>query len=429
MATAQPRASVADFLGQVIPAASERIQRILDSVRTHLGMDVAFASEITGGRRVFRHVSAASEAPQIPVGASDPLEETYCQRVVDGRLPQIIHDAVKEPEAAALPVTAALPVGAHLAVPLRLSDGRLYGTFCCFSSNADPSLNRRDLAMLQAFADLAAAEIEAQLREGEGHEESIREISQVIADRAVTMVYQPIYDLEAGAIGVEALARFHDWEQRPPSDWFERAHQVGLGVELELVAARVALAGLPYLPRDLYLSVNFSPEAVLSGRIESLLAEAPPGRLVIEVTEHAAIKDYGTFAEALEPLRRRARVAVDDVGAGYAGLRHILDLAPDIIKLDTSLVRGIDQDPARRALALAMIAFASGIDSTIVAEGVENASELAVLRELGVAKAQGYHLSRPLPLMAVQQFLYSDGRTAPPDPIPASGQRTRRRRA
>lgn len=413
VAAVRERPPVAALLGELIPGAAGRIQRILESIRVHLGMDVAFASEFADGRRVFRHISAGERGSPIKVGGSDPLEDSYCQRVIDGRLPEFIRDAAQVPEVASLPATAALPVGAHLSVPLRLSDGRLYGTFCCFSFSPDPSLTGRDLATLRAFAHLAAEEVETQLRDEEERLATADTVQRIIAERALTMVYQPIYDLESGAVGVEALARFRDYETSSPADWFERAHRVGLGIELELTAARLALAGLPYLPRDFTVAINFAPETILSGRIPALLADIPPGRVVIEVTEHAVIRDYHAFADALAPLRQRALVAVDDVGAGYSGLRHILDLKPDLIKLDMSLVRNIHQDPARRALALALVAFASGIDSLVVAEGVENGAELNALRELGIRRAQGYHLSRPLPLMAVQQFVQGEGRDAP----------------
>jgi EAL domain-containing protein (putative c-di-GMP-specific phosphodiesterase class I) len=382
------------------------IAHILDVVRSHLGMDIAFASEFTGGRRVFRHVSASPGDRAVTVGASDPLEASYCQRVVDGRLPELIHDASALPATAALEVTRAFPIGAHMSVPLRLTDGSVYGTFCCFSREADRSLNGRDLKMLRAFAELAAAQIERDLDERRTQEQITARIRDAISHDRLRMVYQPIYRIDDGApVGVESLARFPDCETRPPSDWFNEAAQVGLGVELDLAAVRQALAGLPYVPEQLYVAINVSPATLLSGELERVLETVPSGRVVVEITEHAAVSDYVGLRRALEPLRKRVRVAVDDVGAGYSGLRHILDLRPDIIKLDMSLTQGIDQDHARAVLAQALVSFASGIGCMIVAEGVERPEELETLRELGVDKAQGYHLSRPLPVMAVRQFL------------------------
>jgi EAL domain-containing protein (putative c-di-GMP-specific phosphodiesterase class I) len=386
-------------------APPDTITRMLKAIRAHLGMDVAFASEIFGGEVHIRHADTDAGGP-IRVGDVFPAGESYCQRIIDGRLPQLMSDTSEFPEAAALACTAALPVGAVLSVPIRLGDGSTYGTFCCFSFAANGSLNHRDLAMIRAFAELAAGEIDARLGEQRIREATVARIRAVIDQGQIRAVFQPVYRLSDGVItGVESLARFPDCEMRPPSDWFAEADEVGLGVELELAAAKAALECLRYLPEDISLGINLSPSALLSAELQPLIASVPAGRIVVEVTEHAAVNDYAALVRALAPLRQRVRLAIDDVGAGYSGLRHILDLAPDLIKLDMSLVRDIDKDPARRSLALAMVGFASGIDSQIVAEGVETAEELAILRELGVPRAQGYYLCRPMPLMAVRHFL------------------------
>lgn len=387
----------------------DSVTRILKAIRRHLGMDVAFASEVANGEVAIRRLDAAPGGP-IHLGQVFAAEESYCQRIIDGRLPRLIRDTGKEPEAAALQCTRAVPVGAHLSVPIRLRDGRVYGTFCCFSFAPDRSLNQRDLQTISAFAELAAGEIDRELSEARAQEDIAARIRDVIDRDRIRTVFQPIYRLDDGSIaGVECLARFPDCEIRPPSEWFTEATSVGLGVELEMAALGQVLAALPYLPESLYIAVNFSPETILSSAFAPVLADLPPGRFILEVTENQQIGDYVAFARALRPFRRRARIAIDDVGAGYSGMRHILDLSPEIIKLDMSLVRDIDKDPARRALALALVAFASGIDSLIVAEGVETAEELAVLRELGIPRAQGYHLGRPMPLMALLQFLGGDG--------------------
>ncbi|RYY31924.1 MAG: EAL domain-containing protein, partial [Sphingomonadales bacterium] len=208
----------------------------------------------------------------------------------------------------------------------------------------------------------------------------------------------------AGA-GCEALARFADAGARPPSDWFNEAAEVGLGVELEIAAIVNVLAAMPFVPADHYISINASPETVLSGQLEPLLKAANRPGLVIELTEHARVDDYGALRTALDGLRQYARIAIDDVGAGYSSLRHIIALEPDILKLDMSLTRDVDTDPARRALAGAMVNFASRIDASIVAEGIERVEEADVLRELGVTYGQGYLFSRPMPLVAAQQHM------------------------
>ena len=133
-----------------------------------------------------------------------------------------------------------------------------------------------------------------------------------------------------------------------------------------------------------------------------MLSELPADRLAIELTEHARITDYPALSEALTGLRARGvRLMIDDVGAGFASLHHILRLAPDAIKLDRSLTSGIEADPARRALAAALVTFAGEIGATIIAEGIETEDELAALQALGVERGQGFHLGRPRPISAV----------------------------
>jgi EAL domain-containing protein (putative c-di-GMP-specific phosphodiesterase class I)/CheY-like chemotaxis protein len=214
------------------------------------------------------------------------------------------------------------------------------------------------------------------------------------------IVYQPIFDLRTGlAVGGEALSRFQIAPHRPPDQWFRDAAEVGMANVLETAAASAALSDLADLPSRAYLAINMSPAAILDPMFVGLFADGPVDRVVLEVTEHAQVEDYDLLAEALRPFRDRGlRLAVDDAGSGYAGLRHILQMAPDIVKLDTELTRGIEQDRARRALAEALITFAEAMDLVIVAEGIETPDELQALRALGVPCGQGFHLGRPKPL-------------------------------
>ena len=220
-------------------------------------------------------------------------------------------------------------------------------------------------------------------------------VQAVIEHGGIHPVYQPIVDLAKGRItGVEALARF---DTGMPLQWFEEAADVGLREELESSALAVALAGLPALPPEAYLSLNLSPSTLLRRDVARLLGAVPLERIVIEMTEHAPVGDYDALNRALEPLRHAGvRVAVDDAGAGFASLRHILLLVPDIIKLDISLTRGIDADRPRRALSCALVAFARETSTTIVAEGIETDAELRTLKEIGVAEGQGFLIARPM---------------------------------
>lgn len=138
------------------------MQETLRAIRTHLGMDVAFISHFTEGKREFSYVDSLSANPPITVGGSDPLEDSYCQRVVDGRLPGLLPDAFLNAEAMSLPATRILPVRAHISVPIILKGGEIYGTYCCFSYSPDQSLNERDLSVMQVFADQVARQLESE---------------------------------------------------------------------------------------------------------------------------------------------------------------------------------------------------------------------------------------------------------------------------
>jgi EAL domain-containing protein (putative c-di-GMP-specific phosphodiesterase class I) len=219
-------------------------------------------------------------------------------------------------------------------------------------------------------------------------------VAATIAGHVETAL-QPIVDLTTGSVvGVESLARFSD--ARSPEAWFAEADSVGLGLDLELAFVRAGLARLAELPPHAYITLNVSPAAAASPELAEALTEAPRGRVVLEITEHSAVVDYPSLEHALDGFRYGGvRIAVDDAGAGFASLRHVLLLHPDVVKLDASLTCGIDADPHRRALVAAMVSFARAAECTLVAEGIETPEELAAVRALGVDCGQGFHLGRP----------------------------------
>jgi EAL domain-containing protein (putative c-di-GMP-specific phosphodiesterase class I)/CheY-like chemotaxis protein len=225
-------------------------------------------------------------------------------------------------------------------------------------------------------------------------------IARVVEDRQFAMVFQPIYDLDRECIvGAEALARFSPLPQRPPEAWIAEARAVGLRLDLELVLVRAALAELHRLPDDVYLSVNVSPETAGSPELPKALGSVDPSRLALELTEHSPVDDYESLGRSLLHLRERGlRVAVDDAGAGFASLRHIVRLEPDLIKLDITLTRGVEFDEVRQALIGALTSFADQIGALVIAEGVESQGQLRVLRGAGVRFAQGFYLGRPGPV-------------------------------
>lgn len=382
------------------------IGRALKAVRAHLGMEVAYVSEFMGDRTVFREVDAPGLEALIKVGDSQSLNDVYCRHILAGRLPSLMPDTSAVPFARALPITAGVPIGKHMSIPLRMADGTVYGMFCCLGPAPDASLNPRDLNTMNVFAEFAAFELQREFEVRRVAAEKLRRISDALEAEQLSIAYQPIYCLRTERhLGFECLARFETEPYRTPDVWFKEAGEIDRGPFLELAVVTSALAGLSALPGHVYLAVNTSPDTIMSSEFVDTFNGIPLDRIVLEITEHAHVNDYASLLEVIAPLRRQGmRLAVDDAGSGYSSLQHILQLQPDVIKLDISLTSNIDQDRSRRALAAALIAFAGATDCKIVAEGVETATELQVLKGLGVHMGQGYFLGRPMPLAAASSL-------------------------
>ena len=261
-------------------------------------------------------------------------------------------------------------------------------------------LTHRDVGFLRILDGLAAQTFAAQKPRATLFDLEI--VAHLIDGDQPSMVHQPIVDLSTGAVrGYEALARFELEPRCSPDLWFARAHQVGLGLELELKAVRAGLEALSALPSEQFVTVNVSARTLCSPELRQLLAGVPGARVVVEVTEHELVEDYEAVNDAVGALRAHGfRLAVDDAGTGCAGLGHILKLTPDVIKLDKLITTGVDVSPGRRAIAAAVVALARHWGSIVVAEGIEKAAELEVLREIGVTRGQGYFLGRPAPIQS-----------------------------
>jgi EAL domain-containing protein (putative c-di-GMP-specific phosphodiesterase class I) len=217
----------------------------------------------------------------------------------------------------------------------------------------------------------------------------------------LTIVFQPIVDLASATIaGYEALARFPG--TATPDVWFAAAHEAGLGAELEALALRKALAALPDLPPNTFLTVNVSPHLLGTPPVAAALAEpASLRRVVVELTEHMPTPDLAALREQTAALRGRgALIAIDDAGSGYAGLQQLAEVRPQLVKLDRALVADADTDPVKAALAEMVGTFTSRIDAWLLAEGIETVGELAVFARLGVPLVQGWLLGRPTPYFA-----------------------------
>jgi EAL domain-containing protein (putative c-di-GMP-specific phosphodiesterase class I)/AmiR/NasT family two-component response regulator len=251
---------------------------------------------------------------------------------------------------------------------------------------------RRAAAGESIFDDVAAAERTAKRAR----------IYGVMERDELDIAFQPIVELDTREIvGYEALSRFAARPERAPNLWFEEAHEVGLGEALELWAVRKACERSEVLPEGAFMAVNVSPATTERPDLLALLAGAHVDHVVLEVTEHAPVQDYPRFRVAIARVRELgARLAVDDAGAGFASLRHILELNAELIKLDGSLTHSLEVDPRRRSLASALIEFGRESGASVLAEHIESELQLCELRRLGVHYGQGFHLGRPQRLPA-----------------------------
>ena len=286
-----------------------------------------------------------------------------------------------------------LEIGSSVCLPLQ-HGGEVVGMLAVATRQPKADLAAR-LPDLEEFADLASARIGPALLERSRLGRDRRRIRRVIERHAFRPVFQPIVDLGAReVVGYEGLTRFADGT--PPDRAFQVASQAGIGLELEIATLEAILEASGPLPANRYLDVNVSPDLIVAGgALRSLLREAG-FNVVLEVTEHAVIEDYPALRRAIDALGDRVTVAVDDAGAGFASLRHILELKPTYVKLDRALVERIDVDPARQAMVAGLKEYAVRLGVTLIAEGVEREAERETLLALGLERAQGYLFGRPM---------------------------------
>jgi EAL domain-containing protein (putative c-di-GMP-specific phosphodiesterase class I) len=353
------------------PLGEDSIGRVLGFARTHLGMDLAWISRAVGTGQVVEFLDGNADRFGLRLGAVTPEFSRPCR-----------------------------PGAGSVLAPLVLPDGRLYGHLACLGEEPRLSLARRDQEFLELVAALLAPSITV-LDADRDRRARLGARTQAVLDRGgPTMVYQPIVALnDQHLVGYEALARFPHDGPASPHAWFAEAADVGLGLELEVAAVRAALTALRALPGDISISVNVSASSVRHPAVLVALAEADPARTIVEITEHDQVDDYQAVRAGCEEFKDLGcLIAVDDAGAGYAGFQHLFEIRPDIIKLDMTVTRNLDTDPARAAMAAALVGFARAVDAVVLAEGIETASELNAATALGVHYAQGYHLGRPQPL-------------------------------
>lgn len=387
---------------------ADAVHRLLAVVRAQVGMRVAWLSEFVDDVQVLRFVDAAPGAHAPAEGLALPMSGSYCARVLDGRFPTLIPDARRVPEAALLDVTAELSIGAYVGVPLLSAQGVAVGMLCAVDAEPVPAVTDRNVRALRLLAqvlrDLQTRALTVARADDERREVRAA-LLRVVGGEGRHPVLQPIVDVRTGqAVAAEGLTRFtaaspvaHDGP-RSPAQWFDDASRYGLRAELEIATAASVLDLLPEVPAQVALSVNLSPDTLMGPHLPTLLEGLPLERVLLEVTEHAPVVDYDAFEAVLAPYRAAGlRLAVDDAGAGYSSLRHVLAVQPEVVKVDIALVRCADEDLARRTLLQALVSFADATGCRLVAEGVETPGELAAVAACGVHLVQGYGIARPSP--------------------------------
>lgn len=374
--------------------AEQQVAELLANAKDSLRLSVAFLSRLDG---MTQHLEVVESS--VPFlfreGATQPQATTFCQAILDGKLPAVIPDVRKFPEARKLPAARLPRIRSYVSVPVVLSDGTLYGTFCAAGLTSDKELTKRDKLLMEVLASAASVIIEPGVREGRRRAEIEARLVPVIDSGGPLVVLQPIVDLASGKrVGAEALSRFpREWD-KAPDVCFAEAHSVDLGDRLEILALLGAVEHLDCV--EGYIAMNVSPSTLLTDQCVAVLSGMPLERVVLELSEHDQVADYAALTAVLAPLRARGmRLAIDDVGAGFSSLRHIVVTSPDVIKIDRTLVYGVSTDAVLTRLVTSLVYFARGCDASVVAEGIESAADAATLLDLGVDFGQGWHFGRP----------------------------------
>ncbi|WP_369257145.1 EAL domain-containing protein [Geodermatophilus amargosae] len=376
--------------------AEQQIAELLRTARKSLHMSVAFLSRLDGTTQHLEVVD--TRVPLLVQEKNKQVQETsFCQAILDGRLPAVIDDVTRHPVAMSLPSARIPRIRSYVSTPVTLSDGSLYGTFCAFGFTSDKELSGRDEALMKVLASAASVIIEPEVRAQQRRDDIDGRLDPLVAAGGPSVVLQPIVDLATGArVGAEALSRFPREWGKGPDVVFEEAHSIGRGHEMELLALRGAAALLDRVSG--YVAMNVSPQTLLTPAFPALLADLPLDRVLLELSEHDPVEDYDALTTTLMPFRAAGlRLAIDDVGAGFSSLRHIVVTDPDVIKMDRSIVSGLHVDPVLSKLVEALVVFGHGCGVKVVAEGIETADEATRLRDLGVDLGQGWYFGRPGP--------------------------------
>ena len=361
--------------------AEQQVADLLRTAKESLQISVAFLTRMDGTTQHLEVVE--SSVPFLfKEGATQKQKTTFCQAILDGKLPAVLPDVKQFPLAMSLPAARIPRIRSYVSVPVILSDGSLYGTFCAAGLTSDKGLTKRDKSLMDVLAHAAAVIIEPGIRSRERAEEIEQRIWPVMEAGGPIVVLQPIVDLATGVrVGAEALSRFPlDWAKAPDLV-FGEAHSVGLGHELELLALAGAAEHVASVSG--YVAMNISPSTLMTTAAAEFISRLPLDRILLELSEHDQVEPTTTGCSRRSSLPLRAqgmRLAIDDVGAGFSSLRHIVLTRPDVMKLDRTVVDGVSNGPGADApwcSSLGRSSVTRWATTRVVAEGIETAADAA----------------------------------------------------
>jgi EAL domain-containing protein (putative c-di-GMP-specific phosphodiesterase class I) len=320
-------------------------------------------------------------------------------RAADG--PWIDGWAVRSDDAGYSGDIASLGITAIAYAPLVFEGSAIGVVAAGMSDRADErSVVAEYVPTLVQFADAAAVALGPSLAAAADAGAAHAAITGILEQGSYWPVFQPVRRLIDGQIvGYEALSRFQMGAD--PSWVFAQARIAGRMRELELATLCAAATTAASLPRDCWLSLNCSPDLLVDTRALAEVLAPIHQHVVLELSEHDPIPDYAPITAAVAQIRPQVRLAVDDAGAGFASLRHVLEIRPGLVKLDITLVQGVATDLTRAALVAGFVHFAAEAKFDLIAEGIETEADEEALRRLGVAYGQGFLLGRPEPVHLV----------------------------
>lgn len=347
------------------------------------------------GRSTFLGVTGDDLPPDLQQGRDLPTDRSTQLRSLAHNGPWISGWTVRNDDGGYTARIAALGIQAAAYVPL-VFEGRVIGVVAAGLTDRgdDRSAMAEYVPTLVEFADAAAVALGPALAAKLELSTARQLIDDILERAAFTPVFQPVRSLEDGRIvGYEALTRFGS--SVDTGAVFAQARVAGQLRDLEVATMAAAANAAAGLPLDCWLSVNCSADLLVETEVLARILAPIRQPIVLELSEQDVIKDYEPIAAALERIGPDARLAVDDAGAGFASLRHILEVRPALVKLDIGLVKGVAADLTRTALIAGLVRFAADAQFELIAEGIETQADRVALRRLGVGFGQGYLLGRP----------------------------------